>query len=129
MSAISRGRCRSRELCSARRTNFLVFGAGIQSQCQQPGYLRYARWRSARSQEGIGFVHPCAISLFSLRLSLLRGPEAEGVGILEDEVEAAANRAPFVLEDSRGGVDCGGDAVLTSGVPTDDAVFELGRTV
>jgi hypothetical protein len=41
-------------------------------------------------------------------------PEAEGVGFVEDEVEAAANGAPFALEDGPSGVGGGGD-LLGSG--------------
>ena len=36
-------------------------------------------------------------------------PEAEVVGFVEDEVESAANGAPFALEDLPSGLGCGGD--------------------
>ena len=36
-------------------------------------------------------------------------PEAEGVGFVENEVEAAANGAPFALENGPGGVGGAGD--------------------
>ena len=36
-------------------------------------------------------------------------PEAEGVGFVEDEVESAANGAPFALEDLPSGLGGGGD--------------------
>ena len=36
-------------------------------------------------------------------------PEAEGVGFVGDEVKAAANSSPFVLEDGPGGVGGGGE--------------------
>ena len=38
-------------------------------------------------------------------------PEAEGVGFVEDEVESAANGAPFALEDLPSGLGGGGDLV------------------
>lgn len=38
-------------------------------------------------------------------------PEAEGVGFVEDEVEAAANGAPFTLEDAPSGVGGAGDLI------------------
>ncbi len=38
-------------------------------------------------------------------------PEAEGVGFVEDEVEAATNSAPFALENAPGGVGGTGDLV------------------
>ena len=38
-------------------------------------------------------------------------PEAEGVGFVEDEVEAAANGAPFALEDCPGGLGGTGDLI------------------
>ena len=92
-------------------------------------------------------------------------PEAEGVGFVEDEIEATAKSPPFALEDLPSGVSgtgdliriglasaClggeirhfvfdegtdepevvaggGEDAVLAVGIPTGDAVFELGRAV
>ncbi len=36
-------------------------------------------------------------------------PEAQWVGFIEDQVEAAANGAPFALEDGPGGMGGGGD--------------------
>ena len=36
-------------------------------------------------------------------------PKSEGVGFVEDDVEAAANSPPFALEDAPGGVGGGGD--------------------
>ena len=38
-------------------------------------------------------------------------PEAEGVGFVEDEVETAANGAPFALKDRRGGLGGTGDLI------------------
>ena len=39
-------------------------------------------------------------------------PEAEGVGFVEDEVKAAANGAPFALEDGPGGLGGTGDLIM-----------------
>jgi hypothetical protein len=38
-------------------------------------------------------------------------PEAEGLGFVEDKVEAAAHGAPFALENAPGGVGGAGDLV------------------
>ena len=59
-------------------------------------------------------------------------PKSEGVGFVKDEVEATANRAPFVLEDGLGGVGGGGDlfgrglACSCFGGEVGDFVFDAG---
>ena len=57
-------------------------------------------------------------------------PEADGVGFVGDEVEAAGNRAPFALEDGPGflggGGEVGGGGVATAalGRKVGDLVFD-----